>query len=35
MAEKSLITNKDYTRLSLAELRKIYNQKKKINKGKL
>ena len=28
MAEKSLITNKDYTSLSLAELKKIYNQKK-------
>ena len=30
MAEKSLITNKDYTSLSLAELKKIYNQKKKL-----
>ena len=29
MAEKSLI-NKDYTSLSLAELKKIYNQKKKL-----
>ena len=28
MAEKSLITDKDYTSLSLAELKKIYNQKK-------
>ena len=30
MAEKSLNTNKDYTSLSLAELKKIYNQKKKL-----
>ena len=30
MAEKSLITDKDYNSLSLAELKKIYNQKKKL-----
>ena len=30
MAEKSLITDKDYKSLSLAELKKIYNQKKKL-----
>ena len=30
MPEKSLITDKDYKSLSLAELKKIYNQKKKI-----
>ena len=30
MAEKLLITDKDYKSLSLAELKKIYNQKKKI-----
>ena len=34
MAEKSF-TNKEYKSLSLAELKKIYNQKKKISKGKL
>ena len=30
MAEKSLITDKDYKSLSLAELKKILNQKKQI-----
>ena len=30
MPEKSLITDKDYKSLSLAELKKILNQKKQI-----
>ena len=30
MAEKSLTTNKDYMSLSLAELKKICNQRKKL-----
>ena len=32
MAEKSLITDKDYKSLSLAELKKILNQKKQVIK---
>ena len=33
MAEKSLITDKDYKSLSLAELKKILNQKKQLTKA--